>query len=374
MSAWKEVELGELIKFGNGKKKPLSEGNIPIYGGNGILGHSGESNYQDETVVIGRVGAYCGSVYYENCPIWVSDNALAAKAKNGYSTKFLYYFLKNANLNQHAGGSSHPLVTQTLLNSLEYNICIDKSEQKVIAFILSSLDDKIDLLHRQNQTLEEMAETLFRQWFVEEADENWKEGVLGDFGKVTTGKTPSKNTPDYWGDFIPFVTPTDYKNFGAFSSKTQRFISKLGAEKMGKNLLPTGAIMATCIGSDMGKVCISNEPCISNQQINSLVLNEDICQGYVFFYLKSQYQTLRNMAFGGTTMPIINKSDFSKIETPIPPKTKIEIFNIHWSGISSKILMNQNQICTLTALRDTLLPKLMSGEVRVETQNEKINV
>lgn len=168
MSGMRDCKLGDVIKFGNGKSRPSSEGQIPVYGGNGILGYSADTNYDGETIVIGRVGAYCGATYYENRPIWISDNALAAKSKDKNNAKYLYFFLKSMDLNQHAQGSSHPLVTQTLLNSIDVEIVNDPIEQKAITAVFSSLDDKIDLLHRQNKTLEAMAETLFRQWFIEE--------------------------------------------------------------------------------------------------------------------------------------------------------------------------------------------------------------
>ena len=181
MSDMLECKLGDVIKFGNGKARLSSEGATPIYGGNGILGYSADANYVGETIVIGRVGAYCGATYYEDQPIWVSDNALAAKPKDRDNAKYLFYFLKNLDLNQHAQGSSHPLVTQTLLNSIDVEIVENPDEQKTIAAVLSSLDDKIDLLHRQNQTLEALAATLFRQWFVEEAGEDWEEVSVGDY-------------------------------------------------------------------------------------------------------------------------------------------------------------------------------------------------
>ena len=148
MSSWRECKLGDIINFGNGKSRPKIEGQYPIYGGNGVLGYANQFNYEDETIILGRVGAYCGSVYYEKKPIWISDNALSAKPKKGNHTKFLYYFLKNMDLNSHAGGSSHPLITQSLLSSLDIEICSEYEEQKAIAEVLSSLDDKIDLLHR----------------------------------------------------------------------------------------------------------------------------------------------------------------------------------------------------------------------------------
>jgi len=90
MTEWKEYKLGDAISFGNGKVRPNSKGLIPVYGGNGILNFCDDYNYEGENIIIGRVGAYCGAVYYENNPIWVSDNALAAKPKRNFNTKFLY--------------------------------------------------------------------------------------------------------------------------------------------------------------------------------------------------------------------------------------------------------------------------------------------
>ena len=200
MTEWKEYKLGEIATFGNGKVRPQKQGDIPIYGGNGILGYCDEYNYCGETIIVGRVGAYCGSVYYENRPIWVSDNALALKPNNNNNTKFIYYLLKKYNLNEYAEGSSHPLVTQTLLNSIEIIFTDDIDEQIRIASILSSLDDKIDLLHRENKTLEAMAETLFRQWFIEEAKEDWEEKHLSDYVIDTLGGDWGKENPE--GDFV----------------------------------------------------------------------------------------------------------------------------------------------------------------------------
>ena len=168
MSAdWNICTLNEIVDFGNGKARPKTEGNIPIYGGNGVLGYSDESNYQDETIIIGRVGAYCGATYYENNPIWISDNALSAKAKEGYLSKYAYYVLKSKNLNQYAQGSSHPLLTQGLLKTIEAHVTTNLDVQKKIVSIISGLEDKIELNRQTNQTLEHIAQALFKCWFVD---------------------------------------------------------------------------------------------------------------------------------------------------------------------------------------------------------------
>lgn len=118
---WEDGTLGNVIYFYNGKSRPASVegGTIPIYGGNGILGHTTTSNTNGVSIIVGRVGAYCGSLYVENRPIWITDNALSVKPKITTHTSYVYYLLKSLNLNQMAQGSSHPLLTQTLLNAIE---------------------------------------------------------------------------------------------------------------------------------------------------------------------------------------------------------------------------------------------------------------
>jgi type I restriction enzyme S subunit len=115
---WKEVELCNIAKFKNGKSRPKTEGQIPIYGGNGILGYSSEFNADGKSIIIGRVGAYCGSLYYEDDEVWVSDNAILAKGVSIEFVHFLFFLLKTHDLNSMAEGSSHPLLTQTLLKTI----------------------------------------------------------------------------------------------------------------------------------------------------------------------------------------------------------------------------------------------------------------
>lgn len=118
---WDDGTLGNVIYFYNGKSRPVSVegGTIPIYGGNGVLGHTTTSNTNGVSIIVGRVGAYYGSLYVENRPIWITDNALSVKPKITTHTSYVYYLLKSLNLNQMAQGSSHPLLTQTLLNAIE---------------------------------------------------------------------------------------------------------------------------------------------------------------------------------------------------------------------------------------------------------------
>ena len=364
MSEWKEYKLGDIIQFGNGKERPRTEGDIPVFGGNGILGFCDQSNYNDETIIIGRVGAYCGSVFYQNQRIWVSDNALAAKQKGKFQSKFLYYFLKNLKLNNFAEGSSHPLVTQTLLNSIEVSITDDINEQIQIANILSSLDDKIDLLNRQNKTLEKIAETLFRQWFVEEADESWEETTLYDVIEMVGGGTPKTVIAEYWEGDINWLAGGDiasnHKNF-VFSSEKR--ISEKGLENSSANLLPKFATAISARGT-VGKYCILSEPMTFSQSNYGIKPKYKDCFFFTYLLIGYSVAELQSAAYG-SVFDTITTNTFKEHKINIPSEKEILDFEITVASYFKKMLSNTNQIRTLTQLRDALLPKLMSGEVRI---------
>ena len=363
MSEWREVALSDLLTFGNGKRKPSTSGNIPIYGGNGVLGFSNDSNYQDETIVIGRVGAYCGSVYYETKPIWVSDNALSAKPKSDNNLKFLYYFLKQVELNQYAGGSSHPLVTQTLLNSLEFDVCTNPSEQKAIAEVLSSLDDKIDLLHRQNKTLQQMAETLFRQWFMEEAQEDWEDVTISQFVSLN----PKSITKEYSISNIEYLDTGSLTegHFGEFQSYQLDV-----APSRAKRLVQHNDILISTVRPNQKHYGIVKEP------IENLVVSTGFCvvtcitidPHFIYLLLTNDEMTeyLHSIAEGSTsTYPSLKPVDIGAIEFKLPPEYLLSGFSEVANSAWEKIQKNYKQVRILESLRDTLLPKLMSGDVRI---------
>jgi type I restriction enzyme S subunit len=148
---WKNVKAVDFIEFKNGKKRPDELGSIPIYGGNGILGYTNNYNYEN-SIIIGRVGAYCGSVFYEPSKHWVSDNAISAVNRENSDVLFDYYLLRSLNLNQRHIGTGQPLLTQKILNSIEVKLP-PLVEQQKIGRTLRALDDKIALNTKINHHL-----------------------------------------------------------------------------------------------------------------------------------------------------------------------------------------------------------------------------
>jgi len=347
MSEWKEIELERIVNFYNGKKRPYIKGNIPVFGGNGILDYCNSFNSQGESIIIGRVGEYCGNVNYYNGFCWVSDNAILVKAKEELNVKYLYYCLINVKLREFQVGSSQPLITQEVLK----NIIIPLPplpEQKAIAEVLSSLDDKIELLHRQNKTLEEMAMTLFRQWFIEPTKdglpEGWEIGKFEENLKIVYGKNlPTSKLKD-----------SGYPVFGG-NGKIGYYTEYMYEESQ---------VLISCRGEASGKVNISDpKSYITN---NSLVLERTINKNISFEYLKYYCLNYDFTQFvTGSAQPQITIEELNNAEILIPPSILINKFSKIISNFETKIFSNKTQIQTLEKIRDTLLPKLMSGEAKI---------
>ena len=183
----------------------------------------------------------------------------------------------------------------------------------------------------------------------------WKEYSLKDVGKVITGKTPSKNNPEDWGVKMPFITPSDYKNYRKKAASAERYLSDEGINRLNNKVLPVGTTMVTCIGSDMGKVALNTLPVITNQQINSIIPNVNIADSdFLFYSLVSIYVTLRIYGGDGTAVPIVNKGDFENLEILLPPLPEQKAIAAVLSSLDDKIDLLHRQNQTLEALAETL--------------------
>ena len=146
----------------------------------------------------------------------------------------------------------------------------------------------------------------------------WKKVKLGEVGKVITGKTPPTKNKDNYGGDIPFITPVDMVgNRSIFS--TQRYLTQLGVNSVKNCLLPANSLCVSCIGSDMGKTVITTSPSITNQQINSLIVNDENYYLFIYYLLRTQEEKIKSLGKNATAVPILNKSKFCEIEFLLPP-------------------------------------------------------
>src|SRR5574337_891427 len=163
-----QTTLGCLLSFANGRASPERDdgGRFAVFGSNGVIGRTGESNSPAATIVIGRVGSYCGSVHYSSEPCWVTDNAIWAVANPGTHPYFAFGLLRMLDLNRWRAGSGQPLINQSILSSIEVEVP-PSQVQVSVGCLLSEIDDRIDLLRQTNATLESIAQALFKSWFID---------------------------------------------------------------------------------------------------------------------------------------------------------------------------------------------------------------
>lgn len=284
--------------------------------------------------------------------------------------EFLFYFFKSEygqyQILKYESQVGVPSISNPLTSLKEIEVPVPPlPEQRAIASILSSLDDKIDLLHRQNATLEKMAETLFRQWFVEEAKEDWEEISLIDAIELVGGGTPKTSVNEYWNGNIKWLSGGDiasnHKNFVVSSEKS---ITELGLNNSSAKLLPKFSTVISARGT-VGKYCMLSEPMAYSQSNYGILPKYKECFFFTYLLIAHSVDELQSAAYG-SVFDTITTNTFKGITISRPEGVDIIRFNESMKPYFSKILTNQNQIRTLTALRYTLLPKLMNGEVRVE--------
>lgn len=333
---------------------------------------NGNCSPQMGDILLSKDGANCLDlifVYKQSEKIVLLSSIAIARLKEGFDPDFYRFFLLSPNVqflmrNNFISGSAIPRVVLKDFRNVPVPL-IPLDKQKAIATVLCSLDDKINLLHRQNTTLEAMAETLFRQWFVEEAKEDWEECVLNDVISIKGGTTPSTKESIFWNGNIHWTTPRDLSNHTTvYLFDTDRKITEKGLSQIGSGLLPVGIVLLSS-RAPIGYLAITEIPMAINQGYIAILCDKTVSNYFIYLWCKVNLEEIKNSG-NGSVFQEISKSVFKELKLVVPPKAVLNEFKLMVEPMFLKIKSNQTQIRTLTTLRDTLLPKLMSGEVRVE--------
>lgn len=296
---------------------------------------------------------------------------------------FMYYLLKyNKNRIEAMGsGTTFKEVSGATMKNIEVNLP-PLAEQKRIAGILGALDDKIELNRRINANLEEQAQALFKSWFVDfepfrdgpfvdselgKIPQGWKEGNYTDIVEIRGGGTPKTDMQEYWNGNIPFFSPKDV-GAGCFILDTEKHITAKGLENCNSSLFQPNTVFITARGT-VGKVVMSGTEMAMNQTNYALLGKQNIPQYYVYHITLQLVGRLLKKA-NGAVFNAITTRDFACEQIVIPPYSTIKHFSDIVKPIYENILLNEVQSNRLSALRDTLLPKLMSSELSVENDYE----
>ena len=400
---WREVTLGDVMSFANGKSSPQRSDDslYPVYGSNGIIGKCNKVNSDANTIVIGRVGSYCGSLHFSKKKCWITDNAIRAKAIGENDDKFIFYLLRTLGLNSWRAGSGQPLLNQTILSSIP-TVIPPLTEQRSIAHVLGTLDDKIELNRRMNETLEAMAMALFKSWFVDfepvrakmegrwrrgeslpglpaelydlfpdrlapselgEIPEGWEVRRLGDVVDAVGGATPSTKISEYWnGGKHCWATPKDLASLSVpVLLNTERMITDAGLNKIGSGLLPPRSILLSS-RAPIGYVAITEIPVAINQGFIGIPPRQGVSNLFVLNWIQQNMEEIVNFANGSTFLEI-SKRNFRIIPIVVPGEAELAEFDNRVRLLHEHVVSNERESQSLADQRDALLPGLVGGKL-----------
>ena len=397
-AGWREVALSDILSFSNGSASPMrsDESPIPVYGSNGVIGHSDETNSGGNVVVIGRVGSYCGSLHFSESPCWVTDNAIRASPVGETDARFTYYLLHTLNLNEWRTGSGQPLLNQAILSSIPA-IVPPLSEQQSIARVLATLDDKIELNRRMNETLEAMARALFKSWFVDfepvraKMEGRWRPGEslpglpAGLYDLFPDRLAPSElgEVPEGWevkqmDDIANFLNGLALQRYPANDGPALPVI-KIAQLRAGHTdaadfasaglpdqyVVHDGDILFSWSGSLEIAIWTGGAGAL-NQHLFK-VTSMDYPKWLLYLWLQFHLPEFRSIAAGkATTMGHIRRHHLGEALVIVPDIDLQDAMSRVMQPLFDKLVTQRLDARAMVRKRDALLPDLVSGEVQIQ--------
>ena len=387
-SEWKEYKLGELTIDGKGSygiaapavdydSNKYTYLRITDINDDGTLNKSGLKSVDDKNahkyllqqndIVFARTGASVGRSYFYDerdgelvyagflIKYSIDPTKVNPKILKFYTHSQAYYdWIQTVD-----NGATRGNINAQTYASMPI-ILPERHEQNRIVSILSSLDDKIELLHRENATLEQMAETLFRQWFVVEAKEEWEEVKLGDILSVKGGTTPSTKEPSCWDGDIAWTSPRDVTTLnGLYLFETEKKITQKGLEQISSGLLPAGTLLMSS-RAPVGVLAFAEIPLAINQGYIAILDDKGYPKEFIYLWLKLNMDLVHSYSNGSTFMEI-SKSAFKSLDIVIPTKAEVVGFVLSVKPFFEKIKLNEKQIYLLLKQKELILPKLLSN-------------
>lgn len=378
-----EKKIGDIVTFQRGfdiTHAQRKEGSIPIVSSSGITGYHNEYKVDRAGVIIGRKGTL-GTVHYIDQPHWPHDTTLWVKDFQSNDPKFIYYFLKLLGLENFDVGAANPTLNRNHVHKITVKIPNPLVQNKIAA-ILTTYDDLIEANNRRIQLFENMAEEIYKEWFVrlrfpdyekmkmvKGAPEGWEERKVKDSFDFLGGGTPSKSNNQYWSNAdVNWFTPTDITaRKGAFLSESSLKCNEKGIRGSSAKMFPAYSLMMTSRAT-IGEVAINKVEASTNQGFITCIPSNDFPLSFLYFWLKLNKEYFLTLC-GGATFPELSKNHFGKISLLKPPSIIMKLYTEQADPLFQQIdgLLETNQ--NLATTRDKLLPRLISGKLSVENLN-----
>lgn len=417
---WAERPLGELTQNFDALRVPVKQadrrpGPYPYYGASGVVDYVDRFIFDGEYLLVAEDGENLRTrtipvAFLARGKFWVNNHAHIVRGNGEADTRFLMYALSQTDISGYLTGSTMPKLTQGNMNRIPI-LAPSLPEQRAIAHILGTLDDKIELNRRMSETLEGMARALFQSWFVSfdpvrakmegrwrsgkslpglpaelynlfpdrlvgselgEIPEGWEVMPIGKVVQCVGGSTPRTKEPKYWdGGGICWATPKDLSGQEhAVLLDTDRKITEAGLSKISSGLLPVGTVLMSS-RAPVGYLAIAAVPTAVNQGFIAMRCEGRIDEHYLLHWACQEMDQITSRA-GGTTFAEISKRSFRPIPILVPDKAAHDAWHRIAVALHSKVVQNLREARTLATLRDTLLPKLISGELRVKDVNRLV--
>jgi type I restriction enzyme S subunit len=363
--------------------------------------------------ITGDSVARCCLVDESILPARVNQHVAIVRADpHKLDSRFLRYFLVCPNVQARmvswaGSGGTRNALTKAMIESFDVHAPRDLGEQRAIAHILGTLDDKIDLNRRMNETLEAMARAIFKSWFVDfdpvrakaegrkpfgmdaataalfpdsfddsslgKIPKGWRVGLIGDVVNAVGGSTPRTEEPTFWNGDFNFCTPKDMASLRSpILLDTERRITEAGLKEISSGLLPRGTLLLSS-RAPIGYLAITEIPVAVNQGIIAAICDKELPNFYVLHWVRENMETIVANA-NGTTFLEISKKNFRPINVLVPPEAILAKYVQVACPLHERIVGNVVQSRTLAAIRDALLPKLISGEIRVKNAIEPVEM
>ena len=368
---WKEDVLGSVleVKYGKDHKK-LADGQYPVYGSGGLMRYVDSKLYDGPSILIPRKGTLNNIMFVES-PFWTVDTMFWSIINTDkVDPKFLFYSICKRDFASMNVGSAVPSMTVNILNDIQISYPKNIEDQRRIASILSSLDRKIELNNKINADLEEMAQAIFKNWFVDfepfkdgkfvdselgMIPEGWKVGRLEDIAEITMGQSPAGNSLNENREGMMFYQGSS--DFGFRFPSIRVFTTEP------KRLAVANSVLFS-VRAPVGDINVAKEECCIGRGVAS-IKSKSSHDSYLFYTMKSLHKLFDSFDGEGTVFGSINKKTLSAIQILLPSEGIVEQFNDVASSFDNRIRCLSEESSRLSTLRDTLLPRLMSGEIEV---------
>ncbi len=351
------------------KQRSERHGTYRYYGAQGIIDYVNDYIFDGTYLLIAEDGENLKSQKQNIAQIakgkfWVNNHAHIVQTNERCDLRYLHYLINSIDLSGYITGSAQPKLSQANLNAVTLQLPSTDEQKKIVA-ILGALDDKIELNNKINENLEQQAQTFFQSLFIENVNPEWCQGTIEDLGTVVGGSTPSKAKPEYYTEHgIAWITPKDLSlNKSKFIAHGENDITELGLKNSSASIMPAGTVLFSS-RAPIGYMAIASGEVTTNQGFKSVVPKPEIGAPFVYYFLKNALPVIEGMA-SGSTFKEVSGSTMKNVPAFIPDKDTLMRFNNFCEPIfaQQRTLEEQNQ--SFAALRDTLLPKLMSGKIDV---------